>query len=412
MSAFSFEEKLQNYAELAVKIGVGLRAGQRLLVRAPVESAPLVRLIVASAYKAGARLVDVMWNDDAVTLARFNYAPRDSFEEFPTWQADALIKIANEGGAVLSIHATNPDLLKEQDPDLVAMVQRVDQRYLMPFRRKIMSDELNWSIISLPISSWAAKIFPGRPPEEQIARLWEAIFKVCRIDRPDPVAAWQQHLAELSARKDYLNAKRYTALKYTAPGTNFTLGLPDHHIWHGAESYTPTGITFIANIPTEEVFTIPHKDQTEGVITSTKPLSYGGVLIEDFILTFAKGRIVNVTAKKGEAVLKNLVETDKGAARLGEVALVPHSSPISRSGLLFYNTLFDENASNHLALGKAFRYCIKNGITMSDKEFVSAGGNDSLIHIDFMIGSRDMDVDGINRDGTTEPIMRSGEWTF
>jgi aminopeptidase len=412
MSSLSFEEKLQNYAELAIKIGVGLQAGQRLLVRAPVESAPLVRLIAASAYKAGARLVDVMWNDDALTLARFNYAPRDSFEEFPTWQADALIKIANEGGAVLSIHAADPDLLKEQDPDLVALVQRVSQTHLLPFRRKVMSDELNWSIISLPIASWAAKVFPNNPPEEQIARLWEAIFKVCRLDRPDPVAAWRQHVAELSARKDYLNTKRYTALKYTAPGTDFTLGLPDQHIWNGAQSQTPAGVTFIANVPTEEVFTLPHKDRADGVVSSTKPLSYGGVLIEDFRLTFAGGRVVKVAARRGEAVLKKLIETDEGSARLGEVALVPHSSPISQSGLLFYNTLFDENASNHVAIGRAYRFCLEGGPAMSEEEFAAAGGNDSLAHVDFMIGSAVMNVDGITRDGMIEPIMRAGEWAF
>jgi aminopeptidase len=408
----SFDQKLHNYAELAVKIGVGLQAGQRLLVRAPIESAPLVRLIVESAYKVGARLVDVMWADDAVTLARFKYAPRDSFEEFPIWQADALIKIANDGDAVLSLYATDPDLLKDQDPDLIAVVQRISQTHLAPFRRKIMSDELNWSIISLPIASWAAKIFPDSPPDEQISKLWEAIFQVCRIDQPDPVAAWQRHVAELSARKEYLNARRYTALKYTAPGTDFTLGLPDHHIWHGAQSQTPTGITFIANVPTEEVFTMPHKDQAEGVVTSTKPLSYGGVLIEDFSLTFANGRVVNVTAKKGEAVLKKLIETDEGAARLGEVALVPYSSPISQSGLLFYNTLFDENASNHVAIGRAYRFCLEGGAAMSDEEFAAAGGNDSLTHVDFMIGSAEMNVDGLTPAGVAEPVIRAGEWAF
>jgi aminopeptidase len=408
----SFEQKLQNYAELAVKIGVGLRAGQRLMVRAPIESAPLTRLIVASAYKAGARLVDVLWTDDAITLARFNHAPRDSFEEYPTWQAEALTQIAEKGDAVLSIYATDPDLLKDQDPDLVTLVQRVAQTHLAPFRRKVMSDALNWSLISLPIDSWAAKIFPQSEPDEQIARLWEAIFKVCRIDQPDPVAAWQRHVAELSARKDYLNSKAYTALKYTAPDTDFTLGLPDNHIWHGAHSHTPDGITFIANIPTEEVFTMPHKDRAEGVVSSSKPLSYGGVLIEDFSLTFANGRVVNVTAKKGEAVLRKLIDTDEGSARLGEVALVPHSSPISQSGLLFYNTLFDENASNHIALGRAYRFCVTGGADMSDEEFAAAGGNDSLTHVDFMIGSGEMDVAGVTRDGQVEPIMRAGEWAF
>ncbi len=408
----SFEQKLQTYAELAVKIAVGLRAGQRLMVRAPVESAPLVRLIAENAYKTGARLVDVIWNDDAITLTRFKYAPRDSFEEFPTWQAEALLNIAEHGDAVLSIFATNPDLLRDQDPDLVALAQRVGQTHLMPFRRKAMSDALNWSIISLPISSWAAKVFPDSPPEEQISQLWEVIFEICRIDQPDPVVAWQRHAQELAARRNYLNARQYTALKYTAPDTDFTLGLPEHHIWHGGESQTPTGITFIANFPTEEVYTMPHKDRAEGVVSSTKPLSYGGVLIEDFSLTFAGGQVVKVMAKKGEVVLKKLIETDEGSARLGEVALVPHSSPISQSGLLFYNTLFDENASNHVAMGRAYPFCVENGPQMTDEEFAAAGGNDSLAHVDFMIGSAEMDVEGITQDGATEPVMRAGEWAF
>jgi aminopeptidase len=295
---------------------------------------------------------------------------------------------------------------------LVALVQRVAQTHLIPFRRKVMSNELNWSVISLPIPSWAAKVFPGSPPKEQMAKLWEAIFEVCRIDQPDPIAAWQAHVHELAARRDYLNARRYTALKYTAPGTDFTLGLPDQHLWQGVDSQTPAGIPFIANIPTEEVFTLPHRDRAEGVVSSTKPLSYGGILIKDFSLTFAGGRIVKVTAKTGETVLRKLIETDEGSARLGEVALVPHRSPISQSGLLFYNTLFDENASNHLAIGRAYRFCLKDGPRMTDQEFNAAGGNDSLAHVDFMIGSAAMDVDGLNADGSTEPIMRAGEWAF
>jgi aminopeptidase len=245
-----------------------------------------------------------------------------------------------------------------------------------------------------------------------MTRLWEAIFRICRLDQPDPVAAWQRHAAELAARRDYLNAKRYTALKYTAPATNFTLGLPDHHLWHGGESQTPQGTTFIANVPTEEVYTMPHKERADGVVSSTKPLSYGGVLIEDFSLTYEQGRVVKVTAKKGEAVLQKLIETDEGSARLGEVALVPHSSPISQSGLLFYNTLFDENASNHIALGRAYRFCLEDGTHMTDEEFAAAGGNDSLTHVDFMIGSADMDVDGLTRDGVVEAVMRGGEWAF
>jgi aminopeptidase len=408
----TFEQKLQNFADLAINVGVGLQADQRLIVRAPVEGAPLVRLIAASAYRVGARLVDVMWDDDAITLARFKYARRDSFEEFPTWRTDALTQVAEAGDAVLSIYATDPDLLKDQDPDLVAQTKRVADTHMMPFRRRLMSDALNWSIISLPIPAWAAKVFPDDAPEEQMSKLWEAIFKICRIDQADPLAAWREHTKQLAATRDYLNAKQYTALKYTAPGTDLTLGMPENHLWHGGQKETLGGIPFIPNLPTEEVFTMPHKDKAEGVVTSTKPLSYGGVLIENFSLTFAGGRVTKVTAEKGETILKKLVESDEGAGRLGEVALVPHSSPISQTGLLFYNTLFDENASNHLAVGRAYRFSLENGPAMSDEEFAAAGGNDSLTHVDFMIGSAEMDIDGITQNGEIEPVMHNGKWTF
>ena len=408
----TFEQKLQNYADLAVKMGVGLQAGQRLILRSPVEGAPLARLITAAAYQAGARLVDVIWSDDAITLARFQHAPRDSFEEFPTWRIDALTQAANRGDAVLSIYATDPDLLKEQDPALIALSQRVTDTHLRPFRRRSMSGAINWSIVSLPLPAWAAKIFPADPPDRQMSKLWEAIFKICRVDRPDPLAAWHTHTKQLAEKRDYLNAKQYTALKYTAPGTDFTLGLPKNHRWQAGQKLTQSGIPFIPNIPTEEVFSMPHKDKAEGVITSTKPLSYGGVLIENFSLTFAAGRVIKVAAEKGEAVLQKLIESDEGAARLGEVALVPHGSPISQTGLVFYNTLFDENASNHLAVGRAYRFCMENGPEMSDEEFAVAGGNDSLVHVDFMIGSNEMDIDGITIDGRAEPVMRGGAWAF
>ncbi len=409
----TFEQKLQNYAELTVKVGLGLQPGQRLMIRtAPLESAPLVRLIAAEAYKAGARLVDVMWDDDALTLARFQHAPRDSFEEYPVWRAEALAQAAERGDAILAIYASDPDLLKEQDPDLVAKARRVADQHLLPYRRKAMADAVNWNIISTPIPAWAAKIFPDLPPAEQVSRLWETIFTICRADRPDPIAAWQEHIAELAARRDYLNAKQYTALKYRGPGTDLTIGLPARHIWHGGQKQTVSGIPYIPNIPTEEVFTMPHKERVDGVVASTKPLSYNGVSIEDFSLTFEQGRVVRVSARKGEAVLKKLVESDEGAARLGEVALTPHSSPISQTGLVFYNILYDENASSHLALGRAYRFCVENGPGMSDEEFAAAGGNDSLVHVDFMIGSGAMDIDGVTAGGSLEPVMRGGEWAF
>lgn len=415
----SFAQKLQNYADLIVKVGVGLQPGQRLILRTPIEAAPLVRLIATSAYQAGARFVEVMWHDDAVTLARFQHAPRDSFKEFPAWRTNVLAQAAEQGDATLTIYSFDPDLLADQDPELIATAQRVLDEHMLPFRHKLMADAVNWCLISLPIPGWAAKIFPDDPPDTQMDKLWDLVFKMVRADQPDPVAAWQQHLADLRAREDYLNHKQYTALKYSAPGTDLTVGLPDNHIWKGGQSITTNSarIPFVANIPTEEVFTLPHKDRTHGVVAASKPLSYGGgsgggLLIEDFSLTFENGRVIKAIAKKGEETLNKMLDSDEGARQLGEVALVPYNSPISASGIMFYNTLFDENAASHLALGRAYRFCLENGPAMTPEEFAAAGGNFSLIHTDFMIGSQEMDVDGLTRDGAAEPVMRNGEWTF
>lgn len=410
--ALTFDEKLQNLADLTVKIGVGLQPGQRLLIRAPLESAPLVRRVAEAAYKAGARLVDVLWSDDALMLIRFQHAPRDSFEEYPTWYVNALMDIADKHDASLAVLATDPDLLKEQDPELVALTQKVHRTRALPFAEKAMSDELNWSIISHPLESWAAKVFPALPGGLRTLKLWDAIFQSCRADQSDPIAAWETHLKNLAERRDWLNAKQYIALHYRAPGTDFRLGLPQHHLWHGGRKETLGGIPFIPNIPTEEVFTMPHREQAEGIVTSSKPLSYAGVLIENFSMRFEQGRVVNFSAEKGEATLRKLVEMDEGSARLGEVALVPHSNPISQSGVLFYNTLFDENAASHVALGRAYRFCVAGGPHMSADEFTAAGGNNSLTHVDFMIGSAEMDIDGVRADGSVEPVMRGGEWAM
>ena len=240
--------------------------------------------------------------------------------------------------------------------------------------------------------------------------LWSAIERLCRLDRPDPIAAWETHLAGLAARTDHLNAKRYTALRYSGPGTALTIGLPDGHVWVGGRSTSAAGVRFAPNLPTEEVFTMPHKDRVDGTVRSTKPLSYGGTLIEGFSLTFAEGRVVDVTAEKGEDVLRRLVKMDGGAARLGEVALVPHNSPVAQTGVLFYNTLFDENAASHVALGAAYKFTLRGGELMDDEEFERVGGNRSATHVDFMIGSPELDVDGVLAAGGSEPVMRRGDW--
>jgi aminopeptidase len=407
-----FEQMLENYAELIVQVGLNLRAGQRLVIVASIDTAALVRKVVASAYRAGARLVDVLWEDDLVTLARFQYAPRDSFEEFPTWVAPAMLDYGSHADARLAIHAEDPDLLKGQDPALITLAQNTRRKHLAPYMELLVRNSFNWLVVGMPVEPWATKVFPGLAPQEAVRRLWEAIFQVTRMDRPDPVAAWKAHVADLAFRCQYLNTKAYRALHYSAPGTDLTIGLPDGHLWMGGQLTARNGITFLPNIPTEEVFTLAHKDRIDGEISSTMPLNYGGQVIENMHLVFEHGRVVKFSAAAGEDVLRGLIETDEGAHSLGEVALVPHSSPISQSGIVFYNTLYDENASSHLALGRAYQFTLQGGETMDREAFMAAGGNVSLTHVDFMVGSARLDIDGMRADGSREPVFRQGEWAF
>ena len=414
-----FEQRLQQYAELALKVGLNLQPGQRLLVRGPysnpgvsIQAAPLVRQVVASAYRMGARRVDVVWHDDQVLLSRLQHAPLDSIEEYPEWLAKGMLEYVERGDAMLAILAEDPGLLDKQDPDRVARLQKAARQNLRPISECVSRNAINWLGLAAAIPGWAARVFPDVPAGAQPDRLWQALFEICRLDRPDPLAAWQDHLSQLEARHVLLSARQYTALKLTGPGTDLTIGLPKGHIWRGGSVQSETGITFVPNLPTEEVFTLPDKDRAEGVVRATKPLSYGGALIEDFSLTFQGGRVVQAGARKGESILRKMLESDEGAGRLGEIALVPHSSPISQSGLLFYNTLLDENAASHLALGRAYRFTLQGGEALSPDGFAQAGGNHSLLHVDFMIGSGEIDVDGQREDGAIEPVMRQGEWAF
>jgi aminopeptidase len=412
-----FDRMLRTYAELTVRVGLNLQPRQRLLIIGPVanggcslEAAPLVRHITAAAYDAGARLVETLWGDETLLAARLEHAPPDSLDEFSAWLPGALVAHVEAGHAVLSIYANDPDQLKDYPADLVAAVQQATARGVRPFREYISRNQTNWAVVAGAAAAWAARVYPDLAPPAQMTALWKAIERLCRLDRPDPIAAWETHLAELAARTEQLNARQYTALRYSGPGTSLTIGLPPGHVWVGGRSSSASGIRFAPNLPTEEVFTMPHKDRVDGTVWSTKPLSYAGTLIEGFSLTFSKGRVVEVKAEKGEDVLRRLVNMDAGAARLGEVALVPHNSPVAQTGILFYNTLFDENAASHVALGAAYKFTLRGGETMSDEEFESAGGNRSAAHVDFMIGSPELDVDGVRSDGGVEPLMRRGDW--
>jgi aminopeptidase len=418
MNPSNFEKKLEQYADLAIKVGLNLQPGQRLFITnvssggVTLEAAPLVRHLAAAAYRAGARFVDVLWADESLRLMRFAQAPLDSFEEYPTWQVAAELEYIERGDAVLSVKADDPDLLRGQDPALVGLARKVTWQHLAPVMEHIERNSTNWLVIAGATPAWAARIFPEVPAARQVDRLWESIFAMCRVDTVDPVAAWRAHVANLAARRDYLNGKGYSALHFTGPGTDLTVGLPKGHIWNSAGMPSRQGIEFIANLPTEEVFTLGDRGRAEGTVKASLPLSYGGTLIEDFTVTFAEGRAVSTTAARGEAVLRSLLGTDEGAARLGEVALVPHSSPIAKAGRLFLNTLIDENAASHLALGSAYRFSLKSPEALSDDAFAAAGGNTSLVHVDFMIGSGELDVDGVTETGGVEPVMRRGEWTF
>lgn len=408
----TFDDKLSSYASLIAEVGLNLQSGQQLLMSAPLEAAPLLAQVAETAYRRGVRYVHPFYHDDALTLARYRYAPKDSFDFYPDWLARGMLEMAEQNGARLSVTGNDPDLLKGQDGDAIAATQKAAQTALKPFMGLIMKDAVNWCVVAVATPAWADKVFPDVPAAERVERLWDAIFRAVRADREDAGADWQAHLAELEARRTHLNERRYRALHYRAPGTDLLLGLADAHIWKGGASRNAAGTTFVANLPTEEVFTAPHRARVEGTVRSSKPLSYGGQLIEDFSLTFKEGRVVAAQAAQGEGALQRLLATDEGATRLGEVALVPHSSPISQSGLLFYNTLFDENAASHLALGRAYRFCAEGATLMSDDEAREVGLNDSLTHVDFMIGSGEMEISGVLENGDEEPVMSAGEWAF
>lgn len=408
----SFEQSLQNYADIVVKIGLNLKAGQRLIINAPVQSAPLVQKIAASAYQTGCRYVDVMYRDEQVKLARHQFAPRDSFEEFPVYMSDGVLKHTQNGDAYLQITGEDPDLLKDQDPKLIALADRTSRLHMKPVNDLLHRNGFNWVIAGFPTPSWASKVFPQEAPEAQVDLLWASLFQVCRVDRADPVRAWQQHIADLRARCNYLTGRQYQALHLTAPGTDLTVGLAERHRWVGGSIQSESGIDFVPNLPTEEVFTLPHRQRINGKVTASKPLSYSGSLIEGFGLTFSDGRVTDLHAERGEETLRKMLELDAGMGSLGEMALVPHSSPVSQSGILFFNTLLDENAACHIALGSGLNFCLQDGENLSEEEYAARGGNTSLGHTDFMIGSAEMDIDGLLPGGKREAVMRQGEWAF
>src|SRR5665213_1688157 len=400
------EEKLEMLAAVAVRVGLGLREGQELVMTASLDSLPLARRITEQAYRAGASLVTTLYSDDEAALMRYRFAPDESFDHAAKWLYDGMGAAFKSGAARLAIAGGNPTLLSNEDPGKVGRANRAVSQAYRPALELITRHEINWTIVASATPAWAAVMFPKDAPDVALAKLWDAIFETTRINADDPVAAWKAHDAGLQKRAARLNEKRYAALQYRGPGTDFRLGLADDHLWLGGGTTAGNGLYCIPNMPTEEVFTTPHKDRADGTVTATKPLSHQGTMIEGIHVRFEKGRIVEARATRGQEVLQRLIDTDEGARRLGEVALVPHSSPIAASGMLFLTTLFDENAASHIAMGQSYASTVRDGEKLTPEQLAAKGANHSLIHVDWMIGSDKLDIDAITASGNEAPLMR------
>jgi aminopeptidase len=402
--------ELDKLAELSIKTGVSLQPGQDLLITAPIEAAPLVRRLAYHAYKAGAGIVTPLYTDPEVVLARYQHAPKDSFEKVTDWLFEGMAVAFDNNTARLAVVGDDPMLLAEQDPEDVGKANKAVSKASSPLRERITRFDVNWNIIAWPGTQWAKRVFPNLSDEKAQLALADAIFAASRVQSPDPMAAWVEHNNRLRERTDWLNDQNFEALRFYGDDTDLTVGLANKHEWAGGASTARNGVTCNPNIPTEEVFTTPHSLKVNGYVKSTKPLSHQGTLIEDISVTFKDGVITKASASKGEEVFLKLLDTDEGARRLGEVALVPHGSPISQSNLLFYNTLFDENAACHIALGQCYSKCFQNGDKLTSKEVEQHGGNSSMIHVDWMIGSETMNIDGLDVKGNVTPVFRNGEW--
>lgn len=408
------EELMKQYAEFAVRVGVNPQKGQTMLISCSVESAPFARLCARAAFEAGARDVVMKYTDEQFARIRMENASVETLEDVKPYILRSYLDYAeSEGGAcILNIHDADPEVFKGLDAEKIARANKARREALAAWRDYTMKDKVQWSIVAIPGPAWAKKVFPGDENAEE--KLWQAIFSVCRVrEGVDVTAAWREHLAKLEARRSRLNELQLESVHFeSANGTDLTVGLADTHIWEAAGGHTPQGYAFLPNIPTEEVFTAPHKDRVDGIVHGTKPYVYNGEIIDGFWVRFERGRVVEYHADKNEELLGHLLDTDEGARHIGEVALVPASSPINQSGILFYSTLFDENAACHLALGMGFADTIKNFENYTLDECRAKGINDSMVHEDFMIGSADLSIDAHTRDGRTVPIFRDGNWAF
>lgn len=406
------EEQLKQYAALLVKVGMNVQPEQRVYIRATVDAKDFVHLVVEAAYEAGASDVKVNYTDDKLAQLNFKYRNQETFESVPQYLVDERMDYANDYAAQLALISSSPENLKDADPKKVSANMKAYGRAFKDYMKMMQSDQFSWTVAAYPSTAWAKLVFPDLDETEAFEKLLDAILDSVRMNSENPEAAWTQHNDNLHSKADYLNNKKYVALRYKAPGTDLEIGLPEGHIWCGASSVNKDGTEFMANMPTEEVFTVPHKDKVNGYVSSTLPLSYGGNIIDNFKLTFKDGKVVDFEAQTGQDILEGLLNTDDAAKYLGEVALVPHDSPISNSKILYYNTLFDENASCHLALGSAYPFCLEGGKELDESGLAAAGLNNSITHEDFMIGSAEMNIYGVTSEGNEEEIFLNGNWAF
>jgi len=405
------ETILKKYANLIVRAGGNVQKGQLVIIGCEVDNANFGRMVMDCAYEAGASEVIMDWTDDAVTRATFFHADSKVFDIFPEWKVQKLKEQDDVGALYIRLISSDPDNLAGVESDRLRRFTKSFRLATQEHSALLMNSSLRWCLAATPSPAWAKKVFPNLEEADAVEKLWDYILKCSRANVENPLEAWKTHVENFTKRVNYLNEQKFTSLHFTTGiGSDFTLGLVENHVWEGGGDTDKNGIPFLPNIPTEEIFTMPHREKAEGRVVASMPLSYQGSLIEGFEMTFKDGKVVSYKAKKNEETLKNIIEMDEGAARLGEVALVSNSSPIGQLGTLFYNTLYDENASAHLALGKAYSKNVRGGEHMSVEELVAKGGNDSLIHVDFMFGTADMRIAGVKADGTEVVFFDNGEF--
>lgn len=404
---------LKKYAMLAVNTGVNIKKDNILVITSPIETAEFARLIAKEAYNFGAKEVIVHYSDQQLTKIKLENSSLETISDYPSWMAEGYNYYARQGACFISIAANDPDGLKGVSVEKIGESQKARTTALKEYYDNSMSNKCRWCVLSVPTLSWAKKVFPNLSDEKALESLWDVIFKTVRVDTKDPIKAWENHNAYLEEKIKFMNENNFKSVHLkSSNGTDLNIELPEGHIWAGGSEEDVKGIPFNANMPTEEIFTLPKKTGVNGIVYSSKPLSYGGNLIDNFSITFKDGRAIDFTAETGYDILKQMLESDEGAKYLGEVAFVPYNSPISNSKLIFFNTLFDENAACHLAFGRAYESCIKNADKYSEEELEKMGVNNSVIHVDFMIGTSDLEITGINKNGETIKIFSNGNWAF